>query len=662
MQQSNEFYEDEVIEGFYVPSMVKKAWGVQLDVLSEVDAICVRHNIPYFADWGSLLGTIRHAGYVPWDDDLDISMKRSDYERFLKFAEDELPEGFKVMNFKNHPGHLFFVARIVGKPRICFEEDHLKRFHGFPYIAGIDLFVLDNVCKDRKREELKSKVAEFVITAADEIAENRVNSETAKSYREQIRNYTGVEVPGDIEGEELRVFLYDIAERLFALIPDDESDALVQMMPYGMYGKKRYIPKEYFAKAVRLPYLNTTMCVPVCFDAVMKFKFGNYLEIKRNWDGHDYPFFKGQHRSFLAALDFEYPAYKLSAQEIIDGYRQVPEVCGAYSVVIIPFAPKYWNYLAGIYELYKSDKNATVYVVPIPYYYKAWDGVLCDEQFNPELYPDGIITEDYKTIDLDSLHPDKIIIQNPFDEWNTVTSVPERFYSKVLKKYTDELIYIPFFKTYDFGPQQGPDYNNMDYYVAMPGVANADKVILWSEQIKESYISKLVEFADCAANERVLQILDEKIEVCPDMFVEQKEDNCKDIPEYIIKSPDKKTMVYFVSLSTLYSYKEKALKKIGASLDLMKSKSSDLNILWLAQLCDEENLKVLPDKVAREYLKIRDEYTRENFISYKDDFSAMDYNVIAKSCDAYYGEPSAIALKFVYNGKPVMIQNPDIEL
>ena len=81
---NNEFYEDEVIEGFYVPAMLKKAWGAQLSVLEETDRICARHNIPYFADWGSLLASIRHSGYIPWDDDLDISMRRKDYERFFE--------------------------------------------------------------------------------------------------------------------------------------------------------------------------------------------------------------------------------------------------------------------------------------------------------------------------------------------------------------------------------------------------------------------------------------------------------------------------------------------------------------------------------------------------------------------------------------------------
>lgn len=657
MQQCNEFYEDEVIEGFYVPAMLKKAWGAQMDVLDEVDAICRRHEIPYFADWGSLLGTIRHAGYIPWDDDLDICMKRSDYERFLEFAKDELPDGFKVMNFKNHANHLFFVARIVGKPRICFEEDHLKRFHGFPYMVGIDLFVLDYVCKDRNREEIKSKVAQYVITAADEIADNKASSEEASEYIKQIESYTGVTVPKSLAGEGLRVFLYDIAERLFAMIPEDEADALVQMMPYGMYGNKRYLKKEYFEKAVRLPYMNTSICVSMYYDAVMRYKFGNYMEIHKKWDGHDYPFFKEQHRLLLNSLDFEYPAYKADANTIRSLNRGISLKEGDYSVVIIPFAPKYWKYLKKIYENYLNDAAATVYVVPIPYYYKTWDEQFSDEQYDIGAYPADVEVFDYRDFDIKSIHPDKIVIQNPFDEWNTVTSVPREFYSKTLREYTDELIYVPFFRTYDFGPSLGPDYNNMDYYVCVPGVVNADRVILWSQEIKDTYITKLTEFCNCEGDEEIVRILSGKIPVSPELIYDNEQEDIPKKPEYFINEIEKKTVVYFTTLSFLAEYGPEAVAKLSTSLELFEENADKVNVVWIAQLCDEEHLELLPEEVRTQYLHVRDSFSTKDFISYVDDIKRDDYEAVSDYGDAYYGDPSAVALKFTYKGKPVMIHN-----
>ena len=143
MTFNNTYFEDEVRDGFFVPSEIKRAWVAELEVLSEIDKICKKHNIQYFADRGVLLATVRHEGFIPWDDDLDIVMKREDYCRFMEIAQTELPEGFSAYNFRNHDNLWLFLGRVVGKRRICFEEGHLERFHQFPYIAGVDIFVLD---------------------------------------------------------------------------------------------------------------------------------------------------------------------------------------------------------------------------------------------------------------------------------------------------------------------------------------------------------------------------------------------------------------------------------------------------------------------------------------------------------------------------------------
>ena len=99
MQFSKEYFEDEVREGFYVSGMMKRVWAAQLEVLEEVAKVCEKHKIRWFADCGTLLGAVRHNGYIPWDDDLDICMLRDDYIRFIKIAKQELPSGYWVINF-----------------------------------------------------------------------------------------------------------------------------------------------------------------------------------------------------------------------------------------------------------------------------------------------------------------------------------------------------------------------------------------------------------------------------------------------------------------------------------------------------------------------------------------------------------------------------------
>ena len=648
---NNEFYEDEVIEGFYVPSMLKKAWGVQLDVLAETDAICRRHNIPYFADWGTLLAAIRHNGYIPWDDDLDISMRRKDYERFLRYAETELPEGFKVMHFKNHPGHHFFVARIVGKPRICFEEEHLRRFHGFPYIAGIDLFVLDNVSTDRKRQQIISKIAEYVLTVADNIADGAAGSGEIEEMLTQCESYTGVHIDRSLEGEDLRVFMYGIVEQLFASVPDGESDALVQMMPFGMYGNELYIPKEYYAETVRLPYMDTTMQVPLCYDAVMRRKFGNYMQIHKKWDGHDYPFFYGQHEQLLAVLDFEFPAYKASAEDMIRRDRDSASGEEGGDIVFLPFAAKHWKYMEKLYRHYAGDGRYRVHVVPIPYRYKAWDGALSEEVFAPGDYPADIPVEDYRQTDLQNMHPAKIVIQNPFDEWNTVYSVDPRFYSGLLRNCTDELIYIPFFVTDDFTKENGPEYRNTDHYVCMPGVINADRIILPSGTLKNVYIDRIMEFAQTEDDE-VRKVLDEKIEVLPE-FIYDRADTDRAPGE---DRDGKKTLIFFTTISFLAENGEAGIRKISSALDILSDNAGKLKVIWISQ-CVKGNEDKLDRSVVRDFREAVERFRAFGIGEYAEDPGRDDLDAYAGSADAYYGDPSALALKFVYAKKPVMIIN-----
>ena len=99
------YFEDEVRGGFPIVTMIKRGWAAGIKVLEEVDRICRKHDIKYFVIWGTLLGAVRHKGFIPWDDDIDIGMKRADYMRFLEIASKELPEGFSLHNVFKQDKH-----------------------------------------------------------------------------------------------------------------------------------------------------------------------------------------------------------------------------------------------------------------------------------------------------------------------------------------------------------------------------------------------------------------------------------------------------------------------------------------------------------------------------------------------------------------------------
>lgn len=112
----------------------------QLDILDQIDLICKKHDIKYFLMWGTLIGAVRHKGYIPWDDDIDISMMRDDYNKFLKIAKKELPNKYFLqtgLTDKNH--HLFFSKIRLNNTAFCEKRERNQKHHRGIFVDIIPL-------------------------------------------------------------------------------------------------------------------------------------------------------------------------------------------------------------------------------------------------------------------------------------------------------------------------------------------------------------------------------------------------------------------------------------------------------------------------------------------------------------------------------------------
>lgn len=90
MTRPGRFLERETRQGYEVSSKMKAVWGVEIDILKEIAQICAKHNLRYFVVGGTMLGAVRHKGYIPWDDDIDVSLFREDFNKFKKVASEDL--------------------------------------------------------------------------------------------------------------------------------------------------------------------------------------------------------------------------------------------------------------------------------------------------------------------------------------------------------------------------------------------------------------------------------------------------------------------------------------------------------------------------------------------------------------------------------------------
>lgn len=308
MNIPTEFLRDEVRCGFYIPTAIKQAWAVQLQVLSEIDRICRKYNITYFADWGTLLGAIRHGGYIPWDDDLDICMKREDYIRFRQVADEELPKEFAIHDYERKEDHWLFLVRVINRNQICFDEEHLNKHYNFPYIATVDIFVLDYLYKDEEEERKRCDEVKYLLALTDAIVAGGLTPQAKESELLKLEKLYHTRIDRNLTPRELGIRLYRLAEQQMARVPEAEADRIGQIFPWVLKGSKG-LPKSYYERMVRLPFEMTTMPVPGYYHLVLQNRYGDYFKVHKVWGGHDYPYFEGQRRNLQAEADFKLPEF-----------------------------------------------------------------------------------------------------------------------------------------------------------------------------------------------------------------------------------------------------------------------------------------------------------------------------------------------------------------
>ncbi len=287
----DEYYEEQKQDGFIVSQDMKRAWAAQLEVLEEIKRVCGILGIRFFADWGTLLGAVRHHGFIPWDDDMDIAMLRKDYMRFLSEAPELLGKYYEIKSVYNDPEDDIIKARIINGRHINFEPDFLARFHGCPYVVGIDIFPVDNITEDKDRMERQINGLRFLLKTAQSIPEEAPYSEAVLELMKKVENTFGI--PIDYNNR-LRHELKKIYDIVCALYQNENTEEVCSMIDFAE-GWDYHAKREWYDDICELPFENTTIPVPAGYDGLLKIKYGeDYMTPRNTGSSHDYPFYKNQ--------------------------------------------------------------------------------------------------------------------------------------------------------------------------------------------------------------------------------------------------------------------------------------------------------------------------------------------------------------------------------
>jgi lipopolysaccharide cholinephosphotransferase len=119
----------------------KEMQKVLLDILLAIDVVCKEHQLKYYLIAGTMLGAVRHNGFIPWDDDADVALPRKDYDLLVAHANEWLPEGYELVSGQTNPNYPYAFARIQAK-----QTTYILR-RSFDFVGGVpvDIFPLDGM-------------------------------------------------------------------------------------------------------------------------------------------------------------------------------------------------------------------------------------------------------------------------------------------------------------------------------------------------------------------------------------------------------------------------------------------------------------------------------------------------------------------------------------
>ena len=157
MEEKIHFLDEETRCGHHISAKTKKIWACQMDILERFKEVCEEHGLRYWLDSGTLLGAIRHQGYIPWDDDIDVIMLREDYDRLVSIVQDEFRHPYVFQTAYSERNFVRGHAQIRNINTTGIIPSEINK--SFNQGIFIDVFVLDYIPNDEEEYLRQEKAA-----------------------------------------------------------------------------------------------------------------------------------------------------------------------------------------------------------------------------------------------------------------------------------------------------------------------------------------------------------------------------------------------------------------------------------------------------------------------------------------------------------------------
>ncbi len=236
---------------------------IELDLLRAFIDICEKHNLKYFLLGGSCLGAVRHKGFIPWDDDIDVGLLRDDYERFLAIAQKELPENIFLQTRKTDSEYPMNFAKLRNSNTTFIEKSirNKKINHG----VYIDIFPIDGFTDNKIKRRwflLKKRLYNYRSTFLYDL-----------DFQKSIANYLKKVIAyAFAPSVEKTIIKLDKMYKSF----DYRKESMVANQ-CGAWGEKEIVPKEYFGEGIEGLFEDIKVTLPAKYHEYLTHLYGNYM-------------------------------------------------------------------------------------------------------------------------------------------------------------------------------------------------------------------------------------------------------------------------------------------------------------------------------------------------------------------------------------------------
>lgn len=245
---------------------LRKLQLMELQILKDIVAVCEKHDLHYYLAYGTLLGAVRHKGFIPWDDDVDLLMPRKDYIKFHEAIQKEMGEKYTIESVLTNKDYYSFAAR-VRLNGTTYPEEPLE-YVGTHTGIFIDIMPLDEL-KTNKGLLLNLRgYTAFWMTALRAIAHGtKFSQEKFRTMGRMLRPFSAP-------------FRGELSRKIFNTLSISESQAgggyIANMASFGNW-KRSLVPKEAYGEGIKLQFEDAEFWAPVDYDTVLRQSYGDYM-------------------------------------------------------------------------------------------------------------------------------------------------------------------------------------------------------------------------------------------------------------------------------------------------------------------------------------------------------------------------------------------------